>query len=88
MNKHIGKVFDGRWKVVNFHRYSNSHSNGSYVLQNIFNDEVISVSGNYFRKILSGEKTVNDYRKEMMRRITSHSRFVKRMEYRLRKEDY
>ena len=55
-SKYLGKVYEGRWKVVKY-RYNKCHY--YYTLENIYNKQEIELSNELLVKIDRGEKTIS-----------------------------
>ena len=51
-SKNIGKIFEGRWKVVDYHK-------PKYLLENIYNGNQIEIYTSSFTKLLRGETTIS-----------------------------
>ena len=51
-NKNIGKIFEGRWKVVEY-------VNPKYILENIYNGKRIEIWKSTFHKIECGQTTIS-----------------------------
>ena len=58
MNKRIGKIYEGRWRVESFIKYQKSH-NGSYLLRNIYNGHEIILCYMTMRKIDAGGTSIS-----------------------------
>ena len=60
-NKRIGKIYDGRWRVIRYEK-------PKYILQNIYNQEEMSIKDVTLKKIEEGETTISKVRLHHMRR--------------------
>ena len=58
-SKYIGKIYDGRWKVIRFENYVVGKTTGRFVLKNIYNDEETVVKDATLRRIDRGETTLS-----------------------------
>lgn len=50
-SKYLGKIYDGRWKVIDYKRLNKKYSDYQYTLQNIYNQEKITISGRHLYRI-------------------------------------
>ena len=58
VKKYIGKIYEGRWKVIGFEKYDNSRA-GHYILRNVYNQNEIIIRDATLRKIEKGETSVS-----------------------------
>ena len=66
--KFIGKIYDGRWKVIECIRCENRQI--KYTLENIYNQRTIRIDGRTLRRVEKGETTIS---KVMAHNIQFHS---------------
>ena len=57
-SKYLGKVYEGRWKVVGC-IYPNGLHNQKYVLKNIYNEREIIISPKALARVEQGETTIS-----------------------------
>lgn len=53
--KYLGKVFDGRWEVVDRKEHT-------FILKNIYNQETMEIRENVFYNLLDGKTTISNIR--------------------------
>lgn len=58
ISKHLGEIYEGRWKVISVEHYNNSR-NTYFVMENMFNGETIQMNNRSFMRIYKGEITVS-----------------------------
>ena len=60
-NKYLGKIYEGRWKVIERVYNKNGQING-YTLENIYNKETIFVNHNYMPLVDKNILTISKLR--------------------------
>ena len=50
-SKYLGKIYDGRWKVIGYKRLNKKYREYEYTLQNIYNGEKMTISGRHMYRI-------------------------------------
>lgn len=67
MARNIGLVFEGRWKVVEYIKYGEMSGGDKYILENIFNGEIMNINDKTLRRIKCGETSVSRLRKKKLK---------------------
>lgn len=50
-SKYLGKIYDGRWKVIGYKRLNKKYRDYEYTLQNIYNKEKMIISSTQLYRI-------------------------------------
>lgn len=50
-SKYLGKIYDGRWKVIDYKRLNKKYREYEYTLQNIYNGEKMTISSTQLYRI-------------------------------------
>ena len=57
--KYIGKVYDGKWKVVRMEMYGGKGRARKAVLENVYNNREVTIQERTLRKVDRGETTIS-----------------------------
>lgn len=71
----VGKIYEGRWEIISYIYYPGTTKNKKFVLKNIFNDEIITLTDRTIRKIERGETTLS---KILHNKIVSSKKYKRR----------
>ena len=77
--KYLGKLFDGRWEVVDRKEHI-------FILKNIYNQETMEIRENVFYNLLDGKTTISNIRTcriygESDNEIIKKPKVIKRRDY-------
>ena len=68
-SKYLGKIYDGRWKVIEYKNISKKYRDYEYTLQNIYNGEKMTISGTQLYRIEhNGLSICRTYRNKISRK--------------------
>lgn len=70
-DKYIGKTYEGRWEVISFNYYNNSHSK-KYILRNKFNNEEMELKYSVLYKIEKNVYKLSDIRKRRAKKTSKN----------------
>ena len=68
-SKYLGKIYDGRWKVIDYKRLNKKYRDYEYTLQNIYNGEKMTISNTQLYRIeKNGVSVCKTYRNKISRK--------------------
>ena len=66
--KYMGKIYEGRWKVVSMKKSENGNIDG-YYLENVYNQQRIYVNKSTLARIEKGETSVSKFIKRVVSKV-------------------